>query len=129
VLAGNPAFCSWKNTLTELAASPDQRTELLAMARQQMQPATAVAIAKAAAILTGLPSQNNSGESAKAAQAVFEIGLADMPADLLGKALERACKTCRWRPTPAELRALVADDIAERATRLARLLAITERAN
>lgn len=121
MIAGRKDYSSWRNTLDDAKAAGSDMAAMLDMAQSDMRPASKAAIAQAAVILSGLPSQANSGDSAKAAQAVFEIGLADMPADLLPVAVERACKTCRWRPAPIQLLELVADELTERRLRIERL--------
>lgn len=94
---------------------------MLELAEAQARPADRSEIGKAVAILSGLPARAQSADEAKASMAIYLLGLDDVPADLLAKAVKQAARECTFRPAPAELRALIADDLAERSRRLARL--------
>jgi hypothetical protein len=110
----------WATTLADCRERLDL-PELLALAEAESVPASGDELLKAAVLLGGLPSQKTAGLDGKAALQIFGLGMADVPADLLDKAVRIAAKTCTFRPSPAELRALIADDLAERSRRLARL--------
>lgn len=94
---------------------------LLALAEAEWEPAPEKTILAAAGLLSGLPSQKSVGFDAAASLKIFAMGLDDVPADLLAKAVKQASRECVFRPSPAELRAFIADDLAERFRRLCRL--------
>lgn len=110
----------WATALADCRGRIDL-AELLALAEAESEPAGTEDLLTAGALLGGLPSQKASGLDAKAALRIFAMGMEDVPADLVVKAVRIASKSCTFRPSPAELRVLIADDLAERSRRLARL--------
>jgi hypothetical protein len=104
--------------------SPSERDclpALLERAEAEMIPAGPTVINQAVEFLAALPSAAMSDDDARMSLQLYRIGLKDMPRDLLSIAVEKAAQKCRWRPTPAELREFVADEMAERQRRLTRL--------
>lgn len=120
VAAGTMPSAGWASTLADCRERLDL-AQLLALAEAENEPARLELLLQWGTLLGGLPSQKGAGLEAKAALAIFRMGLEDVPADLLEKAVRTAAKTCTFRPSPAELRALIADDLTERRRRLARL--------
>jgi len=51
------------------------------------------------------------------AAALYMEALADIPPELLDKAVKHCIRTCRFFPKPAELRGAIADELAERCRR------------
>lgn len=65
------------------------------------------------------------------ALAIYRESLADLPTDLLGLAVERIVKTWAWGnrlPMPADIRALVVDDLARRKLAMVRLTMLERQA-
>lgn len=94
---------------------------MLELAEAQARPASNAEIGKAAALLSGLPSRAQTEGEMQASMGIYRLGLDDVPAELLMIAVQRAAKVCTFRPTPSELRELIADEISERTCRLVRL--------
>lgn len=92
-------------------------------AKTALLPAGPETINKAVAFLAALPAPAMNAADGKMVLQLYRIGLKDMPRDLLAEACETASRECRWRPSPAELRAFVAGSLAERQKALRRLVA------
>jgi hypothetical protein len=106
----------------------DEARAMLPVAQAELLPASGADVSKAAMILAGLPSRGLDADGARLALAVYKSGLDDMPADLIDLAVRRALKSCRFRPSPAELRELIAEEWDERRARLNRLRRIVDEA-
>lgn len=118
VAAGTQSTAGWESALGD--ASPGL-PQLLVLAEAESEPAATEKLMAAVGILSGLPSQKATGMDAANALRIFEMGMDDVPEDLLIKSVRIAARACTFRLSPAELRALIADDLAERSLRLARL--------
>ncbi len=119
VSLGSPRDPLWRHYLA--AAENADLGSMLQLAEQQARPAPQSEISKVVAILAGLPSRAQSADEVKASMAIYLLGLEDVPGELLALAVKRAAVSCTFRPTPAELRALIADEISERTCRVVRL--------
>lgn len=116
--AGTQSQAGWDSLVADC---PADLPFLLSLAEAESRPAETGVVMDWAGLLGGLPSQKSSGLDGANALVIFKLGMEDVPADLMEKAVRIAAKTCTFRPSPAELRALIADDLAERSLRLARL--------
>ena len=99
------------------------------LAQGALLPAGPDTINRAVAFLSALPAPAMATADGKMALQLYRVGLKDIPRDLLALACETAAQTCRWRPSPAELRALVAGQLTERRTALRRLEKARHRAS
>ncbi len=111
--------------LMAMTALPDSLTNkhaaCLARAAADLAPPTPDQIDAVIVSLAGKPMQAKTGVDAAALDAGFHIGLDDVPADLLELGLYRAWKRLTFRPQPNEFVELIADELAARRRRLARL--------
>lgn len=82
----------------------------LAAVQDALKPAEPDARAKCIAAIGVLPSATLDAETSRLALAVYNVALDDVPLDLLRLATDRAIRRCTFRPTPAELRALIAPE-------------------
>jgi hypothetical protein len=114
----------WSSSdLERLARDRDLLPAAIDAAAALLEPAGPKVINKAVEFLAALPSQAMNDNDARMALQLYRIGLKDMPRDLLSLAAERAARTCHWRPTPAQLRELVQDELKGREKALSRLRA------
>lgn len=125
---GSPAYSALAEWMPENPRPPsltdDKLRALTAELTQAMHPATVQQYAQNMMKLIefagafGLPCGDP-----KSAQAIYRETLADLPADLLALAITRLKSAWTWgnrMPFPAELRAMVADDLAARRSLLAK---------
>lgn len=108
-----------------ITALPDQHAAAhaacLARAQADLTAATPDEIDQAIIAVSGLQLSVKQGVSAQALGMAYQIGLDDVPPDLLAKAVRLALKHKVFRPMPAELREFIADELDARQRRLARL--------
>lgn len=90
-------------------------------ARRQLAPPATEAVDETIAMIALLPSKSAGTLDGQVARAAYHVGLSDIPADLLRLAANEAIRSSKFRPSPAELRGFVAEQMAERRRRLHRL--------
>jgi hypothetical protein len=78
-------------------------------------------IDRAISMIATLPAPKGTETDGEVLRATFHAGLSDIPADLLREAAVLAIRNSRFRPSPAEMRGYVADQMCERRRRLHRL--------
>ena len=124
-IAASPYF-TVSDQMALARADPGAIAAAYEAATQALEPAGPEIINRAVEFLAAMPSATLNAADAKMVLQLYRIGLKDMPRDLLSLAAERAVRSCKWRPSPAELRALVEDELTTRqsaAVRLGRALA------
>lgn len=88
---------------------------------EDLEPAGEDAIDQAIVLLSGLQLSPKQGVTAAALDMAYQIGLDDIPADLLALGVQRAIKSSPFRPMPSEVRKHVELELEARKRRLARL--------
>lgn len=105
------------------SVSSSDLARALEVAVAELEPCTADDLNAAVLVLAGLPSARMDEVTTHSVRIGFQMGLSDVPADLLRKAIVEACRTCEWRPAPGKVRGFIADELEMRRVRLERLRA------
>lgn len=117
---------AWVNPSVVTEAVGQAAENWLVDNREYFQPATATQLGQCIELLSAIPhSATQENEiSPRVRHAAYEIALGGMPYRFLRKGVEQALRICRWRPSPAELRALSEEAGGEEAKAFVRVRAI-----
>jgi hypothetical protein len=111
--------------ITVLPGDQDRyRGECIDRARADLVPAGPDLIDQAIVALAGQRMKASEGINAAALEAAYHIGLDDVPADLLAKAVRMWIKTSPFRPMAADLRNSILPELEARIRRAKRLGAL-----
>lgn len=88
---------------------------------EDLEPAGEDAIDQAIVLLSGLQLSPRQGVTAAALDMAYQIGLDDVPVDLLALGVRRAIQSQPFRPMPSEVRKHIEPELDARKRRLARL--------
>ena len=116
---------SWPSGLTIRKAVAEALPAIIAQFRDGLEPHHPDAFERAMMELSVVFPNNRASDAELRARIVaYSAALEDIPSDLVLKAARLAIRKCEFFPKPAELRALVEDDMTDRRRKLHRAMMI-----